>query len=66
MTTTRKIDQASIDAAVEGIMELVCDTCHYPYVEPTMEEVLTSQCSKCETCTIEGKVREHFEKGATK
>ena len=58
MSDDRKIDREAINAAVEAIMEQVCEICHFPYVEPTVEEVLTSQCSKCETCPIEGKVRE--------
>lgn len=58
MDVVKKIDRPAIDTTVEAVMELVCDRCHYCYTEPTDEEVLTSECSACEGCPIEGKVRE--------
>lgn len=58
MERLSKIDRAAIDAAIEAVMELVCDRCHHCYTEPTEEEMLTGECSQCETCPIEAKVRE--------
>lgn len=58
MEAVKKIDRTAIDAAIEAVMELVCDRCHYCYTEPTMEETLTGECSQCETCPIEAKIRE--------
>lgn len=32
--------------AVENIMELICDRCHYPWI--TTEEELEDYCAECE------------------
>ena len=41
------------DDPVENVMELVCENCHYPYVEPTEDNLE----SKCDKCTIEREIR---------
>lgn len=58
MNNEKKIDRASIDAAIEAAMELVCENCHHLYTEPNVEEELTGQCSHCEACLVEAKIRE--------
>lgn len=54
----KKIDRAAIDAAIEAAMEQACENCHHLYTGPNAEEAMTGQCSQCESCRIEAKIRE--------
>ena len=45
--------------AVETIMELVCDCCHWPYVES--EEGLEDRCEQCE---VEKAIRQALKRAA--
>ena len=49
-----------MDAKIEALMELICDRCHYPYVEEDQEAMDAT----CEICPIEERIREFVKEAA--